>query len=104
MSTASHMFITVEPGLNELSRLFPLPCEEIPTRGIQDGIILKFKTFYLKIYPSIDDISSYTVYGYRKTGSQSTEVFKHIVSYSKMKRYASQFISDNYLSEQYIIP
>jgi hypothetical protein len=73
------------------------------TRGMAEGIILRFKTFYLKIYPASNDTSMYVVYGFSLL-SPNKEMFKHEVPISKMTRYASQFISEDYLCGQYTIP
>lgn len=79
---------------NELYKLFPLPCESIETTGEGDGIILKFKTFYLKIYDGKMD--EYIVKGYRY--NTQIPVFEDIIKSINMRRYASMFRFDNYLN------
>lgn len=73
---------------NNLAELFNKPCECIQTRGTQQGIILKFTTFYLKIYDS-DEEDSYIVEGY-KYGINSA-IFTDIVPTNKMRSYAAKF-------------
>lgn len=79
---------------NDLASLFPIPCEANDTTGIGDGVILRFKTFYLKIYdyPGGDSwaIQGF-IYGY------PNPIFVHRVPYHQMRSYASQFIQDDYL-------
>lgn len=104
MSTASSMFVWNNLDLFMLGSIFPLECYSFPTRGMADGIILRFKTFYLKIYQAEDNTCDYIVYGYSLEYNNPKEVFVHRVPSSKMKRYASQFDSENYLNKQYNIP
>lgn len=74
--------------MSSLADLFHIPCECIQTRGIQDGVILKFATFYLKIYDSSGK-DSYTVEGYHY--KNNSVLFKDCVPYNRMRQYASQF-------------
>lgn len=82
---------------NELYKLFPLPCESIETTGEGDGIILKFNTFYLKIYDG--QMDEYIIKGYRY--NTQIPVFEDVVKYVDIRRYASMFIYDNYLRDIY---
>ncbi len=85
-----------KPGEKEnLHDLFPLPCEQFRTNGVGDGVILKFKTFYLKIYDYDTDVCSYVVQGYLYHNQNPTIV--DIVPYNKMREYASKFRSDDFL-------
>ena len=104
MGTASSMFIPNNVDLFMIGSLFPLECLSYPTRGMSDGIILRFKTFYLKIYQAEDNTLDYIIYGYSLEKDNPKEVFQHRVPSSKMKRYASQFDSENYLNKEYNVP
>lgn len=73
---------------SNLADLFREPCECIQTSGTQQGIILKFHTFYLKIYDS-DKEDSYIVEGYRY--GYDSAIFTDIVPTNKMRNYASKF-------------
>lgn len=67
---------------------FKYHCEVIKTRGTQEGMILKFATFYLKIYD--DNVeNTYIVEGYRYDNSGL--VFRDIVPANQMREYASRF-------------
>ena len=79
---------------SELGELFPLPCTLVETRGIGNGVVLKFKTFYLKIYDSIKD-DSYIVKGFRYT--ESNPVFEDKVRMNKIREYALQFRREDFL-------
>lgn len=81
--------------ISYLKDYFPLPCECIRTTGIGDGIILKFKTFYLKIYDADDKDSHYIVKAYLY-GNQQYKFFNY-VQYNKIRSYASLFKNDDYL-------
>lgn len=88
------------PGeLDTLHELFPLPCEHFRTDGIGDGVILKFKTFYLKIYDCDSELCSYTVKGYFYCDPNPTIV--DIVPYNKMREYAARYKSDDYLGRNW---
>lgn len=71
-----------------LVELFNQPCTCVQTRGTQEGIILKFHSFYLKIY---DDTSEdlYIVTGYRY--GNDTPIFCDRVHSYEMRDYASKF-------------
>lgn len=86
------------PGeMDNLHELFPLPCEQFRTDGIGDGVILKFKTFYLKIYDDNKDAYAYTIKGYLYNSPNPTIV--DLVPYNKMREYASKFRSEDYLGK-----
>lgn len=79
----------------ELKKLFPLHCDLVKTTGPEDGVILKFKTFYLKIY---DDRGQYQIYGYRY--NEELPVISDNVSYLKIREYASRFTKEDGLCSQ----
>lgn len=78
---------------NNLASYFPLPCETVNTGGIRDGIVLKFKTFYLKIYDA--ENGGWSVQGFLY--GNDTAVFVHQVNQHQIRSYASQFVNDDYL-------
>jgi len=80
---------------DELYTLFPLPSTSISTAGMQDGIILKFKTFYLKIYDSVE--VTYRIQGFRY--HEQIPVFEKNVKVHQMREFANQFTKENYLLE-----
>lgn len=80
---------------DNIGNIFPLPCEVFHTAGLQDGMVLKFRTFYLKIY-SADALSSYEVQGYRY--HEDIPVFIDIVPTNKMEDYASDFRKEDGLN------
>lgn len=73
---------------SNLAGLFRQPCEEIRTTGTQEGIILKFQSFYLKIYDDDHD-DLYIVQGYRYNAS--VPMFVDKVSVREFRRYAASF-------------
>lgn len=74
--------------------MFPLPSLLIETRGSQEGIILKFKTFYLKLYDGLKE-DTYTVKGFRYHAQNP--VFEADVRTAMMRKFAAQFNHDDYL-------
>lgn len=76
-----------------IAELFPLPCDIVITSGSQEGVILKFKTYYLKIY---EDRESYYVEGYLYQDPKPTTI--DTVSRHRMREFASMFRHDDYLS------
>jgi len=79
---------------DHLHEIFPLPSQNIPTRGCQDGVIIKFQTFYLKIYDASRE-DKYIVQGYRY--NQQLPVFETEVPSNQMKEFAMRFTQENYL-------
>ena len=79
---------------DDLHKLFPIPSVSFQTSGFQDGVVIRFRTFYLKIY---DDQRNYAydVKGYRY--NETDPVFEENVSVAKFKGFASQFTKDEYL-------
>lgn len=79
---------------DDLHKFFPIPAVSFQTSGMQHGVVIRFKTFYLKIY---DDESKYAyiVKGYRY--GEINPVFEENVSVTKFRRFASQFTRDDYL-------
>lgn len=80
--------------MDQLPELFPLPCQSFMTQGLQKGMVLKFRTFYLKIYDDPNS-SAYIVQGYRYDKQNPVIIDK--VPWTTMRRYAKQFISEDYL-------
>lgn len=79
---------------DDLHKLFPLPLTSAQTSGVQDGVIVRFRTFYLKIYDDRYEYA-YNIQGYRY--NETNPVFEEKVRISKFKRFASQFIHEDYL-------
>ena len=77
-----------------LQELFPLPSTLVPTRGTQLGIILRFRTFYLKIYDA-DKENAYLIQGFRY--HEQTPVFRENVASFQIRKFASQFTQEDYL-------
>ena len=79
---------------DDLHKLFPLPSKSFQTDGIQDGVVIRFETFYLKIY---DDRYKYAydVKGYKY--NETNPVFEETVSVSNFRNFASQFKHEDYL-------
>lgn len=84
----------VSTDKDDLPSLFPLPCQYSETRGIGDGCILKFKTFYLKIYDD-EPKNGYIIQGYHY--NKKGIVFEDRVPINQIKKYASQFNKEDYL-------
>jgi len=83
--------VTEKDGISEL---FPLPSIVIPTRGTMIGTIIKFKTFYLKIYDGEYE-DSYIIQGFRY--HKNNPVFVEEVSRFKIREFASRFTREDYL-------
>ena len=79
----------------DLHKLFELRPIQIRTRGTEAGIILRFRTFYLKIYDAEVE-QSYAVFGFRY--HEKNPVFKEIVPASKFGDFAHQFNKEDYLN------
>jgi len=80
---------------DHLHEMFPLPSTSYQTSGTQLGVILRFKTFYLKIYD--DDVEdSYIIHGYRY--KESIPVFVKNISWFKLREFANQFTKEDYLN------
>lgn len=80
----------------ELHKLFPLKCTmSFQTNGIQDGMVIRFKTFYFKIYDHRSEYA-YIVKGYRYT--HMNPVFIETIPVSKFMEFASMFNREDYLS------
>lgn len=73
----------------DIESYFPIPCHRIEACGIGEGIILKFRHFYLKIY---DGKESYIVKGYLY-GKQGM-IFKDHVPVYDFQKYAAQFTNE----------
>lgn len=81
-------------NLETLHEAFPIPCESFETTGFQDGIVIRFKTFHLKIYDDERE-NAYIVYGYRY--GENRPVFIYKVKWNDFKKFAAQFTQDNHL-------
>lgn len=79
----------IESNKDELSNYFPYPCEIVETTGIGEGTILKFKTFYLKIYNG-DNENTYIIKKYRYGCDKVISTDE--VPYNRMREYALQLI------------
>jgi hypothetical protein len=79
---------------SELPQLFPLSCESFLTRGIATGVVLRFKTFYLKVSDDDKD-DSYIVQGFRY--HEISPVFEEIVPVYFMPEFAEQFTREDSL-------
>lgn len=71
-----------------LQQMFILPSTLIRTSGTQEGIVLKFKTFYLKIYDG-DGEESYLVKGFRYKNPKP--IIEETIKTSDFRRYARKF-------------
>lgn len=73
---------------NQLANYFKhCNCEIIETSGINDGTILKFDTFYLKIYDA-ENSSTYNIQKYMYGCNQPVSVDD--VPYNRMREYISR--------------
>ena len=80
----------------QFTDLFPLrPLEVYLTDGYRDGIIFRFKTFYVKMYNC--DYDTYEILGYRYHAYEP--LVKMTVSTSELNDALGKFKEDNYLSE-----
>ena len=84
---------------DEISKYFPIWTDSnkavVPT-GFDSGIILRFKTFYLKIY---DDQKSS---GYNVIGCLYDTITPKVtweVPYNDLQEFGSRFTHDNYLND-----
>lgn len=78
----------------ELADMFPLQCELVEATGISDGIILKFKTFYLKIYND-KKMNGYVIQGFLY-GKQNPVIIDRVKE-TQMRAYAAQFTMEDHL-------
>lgn len=81
---------------DDLHKLFPLHPKSFTTDGFQDGVVIRFQTFYLKIYDDKFQYA-YNVQGYRY--NENHPVFEKAVKVSDFKKFASQFHHEDYLHE-----
>ena len=70
---------------DQLSSYFPYPCEIIPTTGIGGGVIVKFETFYLKIYNDINE-NHYIIEEYQYGNESPINI--NSIHINKMREYA----------------
>ena len=81
----------------ELNKMFPLPSTIHSTAGTQQGVIIRFKTFYLKIYEAINHIDGYHVQGFRYY--EENPVFDKEIPWRTFREFAKQFNREDYLTE-----
>jgi hypothetical protein len=86
------MIFTDESLIDNIEQMFPIPCYGFITRGLRDGIILRFKTFYLKIY---DEDKSYNIQGYRY--NEDASVFNIIIHENQFRDFCLKFRKEDYL-------
>ena len=79
--------------LYKLSNLFPIQCSIHKTRGTHEGIIVKFNTFYLKIYNN--DNIEYRIQGFRY--DYPVMIFEEIVNSNVLEDFCKQFNREDYL-------
>ena len=82
--------------IDKISQYFKLDHEVIETTGIGHGVVIKFKTFYLKIYDDINH-GHYDIEEYNYT--ITTPVKKWEITYCKFKRFAESFKYNDFPSE-----
>lgn len=82
------MTMNVNTDKDNLAELFRQPCTSFRTTGTQEGVILKFHSFYLKIYDD-DCEDRYIVEGYRYFHNFPS--FCDKVPVSQMRSYAAKF-------------
>lgn len=80
------MYFHIKQDKENLSKYFPLKCKCEKTTGIGNGVILKFNSFYLKIYESN---GGYIVQGYRYNSSNVR--FRYDIPSKEFSSWASQF-------------
>lgn len=78
-----------------IQSLFPMHSRSAVTTGIDEGLILKFRSFYLKIYDAGNAKSDYIIQGYRY--DEDSPVFEDCVRRSKMREYCSEFNVEDFL-------
>jgi hypothetical protein len=81
-----------------IKSLFPMPNRSVVTNGTEEGLILKFRSFYLKIYYADSIKNEYIVQGYRY--QEDSPVFVDYVNRADMKNYCSQFCCEDFLSRR----
>ena len=74
--------------------IFPLPSQNIPTRGTNMGVILRFKTFYLKIYDDTGE-DAYLIKGFLY--HRPNPLFEEIVLARDLRTFAALFTREDYL-------
>lgn len=82
--------------LDEYETLFPIPYTNIvQTTGIGKGVIIKFKTFYIKLYN--EDCYTYELQAFRYNGP--TPIINKTLEYQELRSFCAQFKQDNFLFE-----
>ena len=89
---------TVVPYFVELVSQFPIIGQVLTMTGIGSGIVVKYRTFYLKIYDQPKD-NCYSVTGYRYDSEEP--VISYSVPVDLFGNFASQITEDNYLSRPF---
>jgi hypothetical protein len=85
-------------ALEALFGRLPIDCEIIPIAAIRLGIIVRFKTFYLKVYDERGS-GTYSVIGY--THQARPPLINFSIPYDKMHEFTSQLTEDNELSRPF---
>lgn len=79
-----------------IQSLFPMRSRMIRTTGgISDGVIFRFRSFYLKVYNTDSTLDEYTIQGFRYYSDNP--VFEDCVKRSEMRKYCSQFNVEDFL-------
>lgn len=73
---------------------FKIPCKTIATGNVEFGVVLRFKTFYLKIYNSGKE-NGFDVSGFRLWDPEPK--FKFVIPYHQFQEFVDQITEDNYL-------
>jgi len=82
--------------LEEIVQMFPLqPLSVINTTGIGFGLIVKYETFYLKIYDAERNRLSYDITGFLY--GKAEPIFSFTVPYRQITEFTKQIDEDNYL-------
>ena len=78
---------------NSIAALFPLPSTVVKSSGIGFGIIIRFKTFYLKLNDYRD--AKYKIEGFRY--NEDNPVFTEIIASFELRDFAAKFNREDYL-------
>lgn len=82
--------------MDDYEKLFPIPYTEVvQTTGIAEGVIIKFKTFYIKLYN--EDCYTYELQAFRYNAS--IPIVDKTLDYQELKSFCAQFKQDNFLIE-----
>ena len=87
--------------LEELLKTFPIPGNVIPLTGIGGGYLVKFETFYLKVYDD-QTTSAYVVEGYLY-GENQLPTREFLIPYNQFREFSDQIRYDDYLQSPIIV-